>query len=125
MPAAFACVRSQTESVAQDAVLGPFVTVTTLRTEDEALAIADGTARRLCAGLCTRDLQRARLRTRFQKRCSANRVRQTRERLVAVRRRRCERTTGARSGYDTMHEYAHAKSVRLDVDAQIPPYYPR
>ncbi|PRG11567.1 betaine-aldehyde dehydrogenase [Burkholderia multivorans] len=52
-------------------------------------------------------------------------MRQTRERLFAVRRRRCERTTGARSGFDAMHEYAHAKSVRLDVDPQIPPYYPR
>ncbi|PRE39140.1 betaine-aldehyde dehydrogenase [Burkholderia multivorans] len=52
-------------------------------------------------------------------------MRQTRERRLAVRRRRCERTTGARSGFDAMHEYAHAKSVRLDVDAQIPPYYPR
>ncbi|AIO71465.1 aldehyde dehydrogenase family protein [Burkholderia multivorans] len=106
-------------------MLGPFVTVTTFRTGEEALAIANGTACRFGAGLCTRDLQRTRLRTQFQKRCRANRVRQTRERLVAVRRRRCERTTGARSGYDTMHEYAHAKSVRLDVDAQIPPYYPR
>lgn len=125
MPAAFACVRSQTASVAQDAVLGPFVTVTTLRTEDEALAIGDGTACAFGAGLCMCDLQRARLRTRFERRCSADRVRQTRERLFAVRRRRCERTTGARSGYDTMHDYTHAKSLRLDVDAQIPPYYPR
>ncbi|KVT49216.1 betaine-aldehyde dehydrogenase [Burkholderia multivorans] len=52
-------------------------------------------------------------------------MRQTRERRLAVRPRRCERTTGARSGFDAMREYAHAKSVRLDVDAQIPPYYPR
>ncbi|HGL5073513.1 TPA: aldehyde dehydrogenase family protein [Burkholderia multivorans] len=114
-----------TESVAQDAAFGPFVTVTAFRTGAEVLAIANGTACRLGAGLCTRDLQCTRLRARFEKRCSADRVRQTRERLFAVRRRRSERTTGSRSGYDTMHHYTHAKSVRLDVDAQIPPYYPR
>ncbi|MCA8414157.1 aldehyde dehydrogenase family protein [Burkholderia multivorans] len=106
-------------------VLGPFVTVTTFLTGEEALAIANGTACRFGAGLCTRDLQRARLRTRFEKRRSADRLRQARQRRLAVRRRRSERTTGARSGFDAMHEYAHAKSVRLDVDAQIPPYYPR
>ncbi|WP_315941844.1 aldehyde dehydrogenase family protein [Burkholderia multivorans] len=106
-------------------MLGPFVTVTTFRTGEEALAIANDTACRLGAGLCTRDLQRTRLRARFEKQRSADRVRQTRERRLAVRRRRSERTTGARSGFDAMHEYAHAKSLRLDVDAQIPPYYPR
>ncbi|KWH25059.1 betaine-aldehyde dehydrogenase [Burkholderia multivorans] len=52
-------------------------------------------------------------------------MRQARQRRLAVPRRRSERTTGARSGFDTMHESTHAKSVRLDVDAQIPPYYPR
>ncbi|MCA8454091.1 aldehyde dehydrogenase family protein [Burkholderia multivorans] len=113
------------DRVAQHAGFGPFVTVTTFRTGDEALAIADGTACRLGAGLCTRDLQRARLRTRFERRCKADRVRQTRQRRLAVRRRRCERTTGARSGFDAMHEYIHAKSVWFDVDPQIPPYYPR
>ncbi|EJO54099.1 hypothetical protein BURMUCF2_B0554 [Burkholderia multivorans CF2] len=96
-------------------MLGPFVTVTTFRTGEEALVIADGTACRLGAGL----------RARFEKRRSADRLRQARQRRLAVRRRRSERTTGARSGYDAMHEYAHAKSLRLDVDAQIPPYYPR
>jgi acyl-CoA reductase-like NAD-dependent aldehyde dehydrogenase len=106
-------------------VLGPFVTVTTFLTAEEALAIADGTACRLGAGLCTQPAARAWLRARFEKRRSADRLRQARQRRLAVRRRRSERTTGARSGFDAMHEYAHAKSVRLDVDAQIPPYYPR
>ncbi|MDN7596379.1 hypothetical protein QZM01_20170 [Burkholderia multivorans] len=101
------------------------MTVTTFLTGEEALAIANGTACRFGAGLCARGLQCTRLRARFEKQRSADRVRQTRERLFAVRRRRCERTTGARSGFDAMHEYAHAKSVRLDVDPQIPPYYPR
>jgi hypothetical protein len=28
-------------------------------------------------------------------------------------------------GLEAMHEYTEAKSVWVNVDAQIPPYYPR
>ncbi|WP_230941662.1 hypothetical protein [Burkholderia multivorans] len=38
------------------------MTVTTFRTGEEALAIADGTACRLCAGLFTQPAARTRLR---------------------------------------------------------------
>ncbi|MCO1370385.1 hypothetical protein L0Z42_07340 [Burkholderia multivorans] len=37
----------------------------------------------------------------------------------------CASDDGCAKSFDAMHEYIHAKSVRLDVDAQIPPYYPR
>jgi len=45
--------------VAQEEVFGPFVTVTTFRTDDEAIGIANGTEYGLGAGLWTRDLSRA------------------------------------------------------------------
>jgi hypothetical protein len=28
-------------------------------------------------------------------------------------------------GFEAMHDYTEAKSVWVNVDAQIPPYYPR
>src|SRR5258706_4687485 len=45
--------------VSQEEVFGPFMTVTKFRTDEEALAIANGTEYGLGAGLWTRDLQRA------------------------------------------------------------------
>ena len=45
----------------QEEVFGPFVTVSTFASDEEALAIANGTEYGLGAGLWTRDLQRAHL----------------------------------------------------------------
>ncbi|MFP3480308.1 aldehyde dehydrogenase family protein, partial [Burkholderia sp. SIMBA_057] len=50
-----------TDRVSQEEVFGPFMSVTTFRTDEEALAIANGTEYGLGAGLWTRDLQRAHL----------------------------------------------------------------
>jgi betaine-aldehyde dehydrogenase len=50
-----------TDRVAQEEVFGPFVTVSTFGSDEEALAIANGTEYGLGAGLWTRDLQRAHL----------------------------------------------------------------
>jgi betaine-aldehyde dehydrogenase len=32
---------------------------------------------------------------------------------------------GREMGFETMHEYTEAKSVWVNVDAKLPPYYPR
>ncbi|MEO8184864.1 MAG: aldehyde dehydrogenase family protein, partial [Deltaproteobacteria bacterium] len=32
---------------------------------------------------------------------------------------------GSDGGFEAMHDYTAAKSVWVNVDAQIPPYYPR
>ena len=32
---------------------------------------------------------------------------------------------GREMGFEAMHDYTEAKSVWVNVDAQIPPYYPR
>jgi acyl-CoA reductase-like NAD-dependent aldehyde dehydrogenase len=113
------------DRVCQEEVFGPFVTVTTFRDDDEAIAIANGTTYGLGAGLWTNHLGRA-------------------HRMAAALRAgmvwvNCYKRVNpgspfggiARSGYgremgfEAMHDYTEAKSVWINVDAKIPPYYPR
>ncbi|WP_179400932.1 aldehyde dehydrogenase family protein [Burkholderia guangdongensis] len=114
-----------TDRVAQEEVFGPFVTVTTFRTDDEALAIANGTEYGLGAGLWTRDLQRAH---RFARNLKSGMV------WINCYKRVSPASPfggtgssgyGREMGFEVMREYTQAKSVWVNVDAQIPPYYPR
>ncbi|RQS60970.1 aldehyde dehydrogenase family protein [Burkholderia sp. Bp8963] len=114
-----------TDRVAQEEVFGPFVTVTTFRTDEEALAIANGTEYGLGAGLWTRDLQRAHL---FARNLKSGMV------WINCYKRVSPASPfggvgasgyGREMGFDVMREYTQAKSVWVNVDAQIPPYYPR
>ncbi|BDC40042.1 aldehyde dehydrogenase family protein [Paraburkholderia terrae] len=114
-----------TDRVSQEEVFGPFMSVTTFRTDEEALAIANGTEYGLGAGLWTRDLQRAHLIAR-----------EIHSGMVWVN---CYKRVspgspfggvgasgyGREMGFEAMREYTQAKSVWINVDAQIPPYYPR
>jgi NAD-dependent aldehyde dehydrogenases len=111
--------------VSHEEVFGPFMTVTTFRTDEEALAIANGTEYGLGAGLWTRDLQRAHLVAR-----------EIRAGMVWIN---CYKRVspaspfggvgasgyGREMGFEAMREYTQPKSVWVNVDAQIPPYYPR
>jgi aldehyde dehydrogenase (NAD+) len=113
------------DRVCQEEVFGPFVTVTTFRDDDEAIAIANGTQYGLGGGLWTTSLQRA-------------------HRVAAAMRSgmvwiNCYKRVnpgspfggigqsgyGREMGFEAMHDYTEAKSVWVNVDAQIPPYYPR
>ncbi|MGU7774256.1 aldehyde dehydrogenase family protein [Burkholderia sp. MR1-5-21] len=114
-----------TDRVAQEEVFGPFVTVTTFRSDEEALAIANGTEYGLGAGLWTRDLQRAHL---FARNLKSGMV------WINCYKRVSPASPfggvgasgyGREMGFDVMREYTQAKSVWVNVDAQIPPYYPR
>ncbi|MDR6386644.1 aldehyde dehydrogenase family protein [Paraburkholderia caribensis] len=114
-----------TDRVSQEEVFGPFMSVTTFRTDEEALAIANGTEYGLGAGLWTRDLQRAHLIAR-----------EIHSGMLWVN---CYKRVspgspfggvgasgyGREMGFEAMREYTQAKSVWINVDAQIPPYYPR
>ena len=114
-----------TDRVSQEEVFGPFMTVTTFRTDEEALAIANGTEYGLGAGLWTRDLQRAHLIAR-----------EIHSGMVWVN---CYKRVspgspfggvgasgyGREMGFEAMRGYTQAKSVWVNVDAQIPPYFPR
>jgi acyl-CoA reductase-like NAD-dependent aldehyde dehydrogenase len=117
--------RSTQDRIAQEEVFGPFVTVLTFRTDEEALAIANSTEYGLGAGLWTRNLQRAHLMAR-----------EIKSGMVWIN---CYKRVnpgspfggtgqsgyGREMGFDVMREYTQAKSVWVNIDAQIVPYYPR
>lgn len=111
--------------VCQEEVFGPFVTVTTFKDEAEALAIANRTQYGLGSGLWTQNLSRAH-----------KLADQIRSGMVWIN---CYKRVnpgspfggtgssgyGREMGFEAMREYTEAKSVWVNVDAQIPPFYPR
>ena len=113
------------DRVYQEEVFGPFVTVTTFREDDEALALANGTEYGLGGGLWTANVQRAH---RF--------AREMKSGMVWIN---CYKRVnpaspfggtgssgyGREMGFEVMREYTQAKSVWVNIDAQIPAYYPR
>lgn len=119
-------VRSDWRSrVAQEEVFGPFVTVTTFRTDQEALEIANGTEYGLGAGLWTRDLSRAHaiakaFRSGMVWINSYKRVNPGSPFGGVV-----QSGYGREMGFEVMHEYTKSKSVWVNVDADLPPWYPR
>jgi betaine-aldehyde dehydrogenase len=117
--------RSWRDRVAQEEVFGPFVTVLTFRTDEEALEIANGTDYGLGSGLWTASLQRAH---RFARELHAGMVWINSYKRVnpgspfgGVG----QSGYGREMGFDAMREYTQVKSVWVNVDAQIPPWYPR
>jgi len=111
--------------VCREEVFGPFVSVTTFKTDEEALAIANGTEYGLGGGLWTTNLQRAH---RFAKAMHSGMV------WINCYKRVNPGSPfggvgasgyGREMGFDAMREYTSAKSIWVNVDAQIPPYYPR
>ena len=114
-----------TDRVCQEEVFGPFVTVTTFADDTEALAIANGTDYGLGGGLWTTNLQRAH-------KVAA----EMRSGMVWVNSyKRANPGSpfggtglsgyGREMGFEAMREYTEAKSVWINVDAQLPPWYPR
>ena len=119
-------VRAQpADRVCQEEVFGPFVSVTTFSSEEEVIEIANGTPYGLGGGLWTADLSRA------------HRVaRHMRAGMVWIN---CYKRVnpgspfggvgqsgyGREMGFEAMREYTDPKSVWVNVDARIPPYYPR
>jgi len=111
--------------VAQEEVFGPFATVLTFRTDEEALAIANGTAYGLGAGLWTQDLTRAH---RIAKKLHAGMV------WINCYKRVHPGSPfggvgqsgyGREMGFEAMREYTQPKSVWVNVDAPIAPFYRR
>jgi len=113
------------DRVAREEVFGPFVTVLTFRDDEEALAIANDTDYGLGAGFWTRDLTRAH---RLAREIDAGMV------WINCYKRVHPASPfggtgmsgyGREMGFDAMREYTQAKSVWVNVDAPIPPFYAR
>ncbi|HMG29893.1 MAG TPA: aldehyde dehydrogenase family protein [Jiangellaceae bacterium] len=111
--------------VASEEVFGPFMTVHTFDSDVQALELANGVDYALGAGLWTRDLSRAHRMSR-----------DLRAGMVWVNSYKRVNPgspfggTGASGygremGFEAMHEYTEAKAVWINVDAQLPPFYPR
>lgn len=99
--------------------------VHTFKTDDEALAIANGVAYGLGGGLWTSDLSRAH-----------KAARELRAGIVwstpisgSTRVRRSVRWGvsgyGREMGFEPMREYTEPKATWINVDATLPPFYPR
>lgn len=117
--------RSHEDRVAQEEVFGPFVTVLTFKDDEQALRIANGTDYGLGSGLWTRDLRRAH---KMARELQAGMVWINSYKRVnpgspfgGVGRS----GYGREMGFDAMREYTQVKSVWVNVDAQIAPWYPR
>jgi acyl-CoA reductase-like NAD-dependent aldehyde dehydrogenase len=114
-----------TDRVSQEEVFGPFVSVTTFKDDAEALQIANMTEYGLGGGLWTRDLSRAH-----------KMAREIRAGMVWVNSYKRvnpgspfggvgQSGYGREMGFEAMHDYTEAKSVWVNVDAQIPPHFKR
>ena len=113
------------DRVAQEEVFGPFVTVLTFKDDDEALAIANGTDYGLGGGLWTRDLQRAHKVARDMKSGMVWINSYKRVNPGSPFGGVGQSGYGREMGFDAMREYTQVKSVWVNVDAQIAPWYSR
>ena len=114
-----------TDRVCQEEVFGPFVSVTTFKDEEEVIAIANDTIYGLGGGLWTSNLQRAH--------SVADRMISGMVWINCYKRANPGSPFGGvrNSGYgrdmgfEAMHEYTTPKSVWVNVEATIPPFYQR
>jgi acyl-CoA reductase-like NAD-dependent aldehyde dehydrogenase len=119
-------VRAQPyDRVCQEEVFGPFATVTTFTSDDEALRIANSTQYGLGNGLWTNDLSRAHriagaLRSGMVWVNSYKRV-SPGSPFGGVGKS----GYGREMGFEAMHEYSQIKSTWINVDAKLPAWYQR
>ena len=113
------------DRVAQEEVFGPFVTVLRFKNDDEALEIANCTEYGLGSGLWTQNLQRAH---KFAKKINAGMC------WINSYKRVNPGSPfggvgksgyGREMGFEAIHDYTEAKSVWVNVDAEIPPHFKR
>lgn len=113
------------DTVNKEEVFGPFVSVTTFRDDEEALALANNTPYGLGAGLWTNNLSRAH---QF-----ANKIHAGMIWINSYKRVHPgspfggfgQSGYGREMGFEAMRDYTQPKSVWVNVDAKIPPFYQR
>lgn len=113
------------DRICQEEVFGPFVSVTTFSSDQEALVIANDVPYGLGSGLWTNNLQRAH-----------RMAREIRAGMVWINSYKVvhpgspfggvgKSGYGREMGFEVMREYTQPKSVWVNVDAQISPFYKR
>lgn len=116
---------THTARVAREEVFGPFMSVHTFRTDEDALAIANSVEYGLGAGLWTNNLTRAH-----------SVAAELHAGMVWVNSYKRvnpgspfggigQSGYGREMGFEAMREYTEPKATWINVDAQIPPFYPR
>jgi aldehyde dehydrogenase (NAD+) len=119
-------VRAATDHrVQREEVFGPFMSVVTFRDEEEAIAIANNTNYGLGSGLWTQNLGRAH---RVAKKIHAGMVwvnSYKRVHPASPFGGVGQSGYGREMGFEAMRGYTQPKSVWINVDAQIPPFYQR
>ncbi len=112
-------------TVSHEEVFGPFVAVATFSDDDEALAIANGVTYGLGSGLWTQNISRAHKMAREIKAgmvwVNSYKVVHPGSPFGGVK----QSGYGREMGFEVMREYTQSKSVWVNVDAAIPPHYPR
>jgi acyl-CoA reductase-like NAD-dependent aldehyde dehydrogenase len=113
------------DRVCQEEVFGPFVSITRFKDEADVIQVANSTMYGLGGGLWTRDLQRAhRMAAAIQsgmvwintyKRVNPNSP------FGGVG----QSGYGRDLGLESIQEYTYPKSVWVNVDANVPPFYKR
>jgi betaine-aldehyde dehydrogenase len=117
--------KSYRDRVAQEEVFGPFVTVLTFADDSEALNIANGTDYGLGAGLWTKDLARAHRFARDMKNGMVWINSYKRVHPASPFGGVGQSGYGREMGFEVMREYTQVKSIWVNVDAKISPWYPR
>jgi aldehyde dehydrogenase (NAD+) len=113
------------DRICQEEVFGPFVSVTTFSSDQDALVIANDVPYGLGSGLWTNNLQRAH-----------RMAREIRAGMVWINSYKVvhpgspfggvgKSGYGREMGFEVMREYTQPKSVWVNVDAQISPFYKR
>jgi len=113
------------DRVCQEEVFGPFVTVTRFGDDAEVIRLANSTIYGLGGGLWTSNLQRAHR--------IADGMRSGMVWINSYKRVHPgspfggvgESGYGREMGFEALHEYTEVKSVWVNVDADIPPFYAR
>jgi aldehyde dehydrogenase (NAD+) len=113
------------DRVNQEEVFGPFVTIDTFETDEQALALANGTEYGLGGGLWTNNLQRAHAIARDMQAGMVWINCYKRVNPASPFGGVGQSGYGREMGFEVMREYTQAKSVWVNVDAKLKPYYPR
>ena len=114
-----------THRVCLEEVFGPFVTVTTFRDDDEVVALANATEYGLGGGLWTNDLSRAHRMARAFKAGMVWVNTYKRVNPGSPFGGVGQSGYGREMGFEAMHDYTDAKSIWINVDANLPPWYGR